>query len=167
MSLTELNHVLDLKLLVLLACANGSPVIAKALLGAHGAVAVDRGLRLSDGERLLGPSKTVRGLLLALLVTTALSMAIGLGWRIGLLVATAAMAGDLASSFIKRRLTLPASSRATGLDQIPESMLPLLVCARPLDLSSWDIAATALCFFAGEVVLSKLLYRLHLRERPY
>jgi hypothetical protein len=32
------------------------------------------------------------------------------------------------SSFIKRRLALVPSSQAIGLDQIPESLFPLLAC---------------------------------------
>ena len=42
------------------------------------------------------------------------------GLGIGLLVAATAMAGDLLSSFLKRRLALAPSSQAIGLDQIPE-----------------------------------------------
>src|SRR5271169_2370853 len=41
----------------------------------------------------------------------------GLGWVIGFLVGSLAMAGDLASSFLKHRMALPPSSRASGLDQ--------------------------------------------------
>jgi hypothetical protein len=33
---------------------------------------------------------------------------------------------------------------------------------------SWlDIVVTAALFFVGEIVLSRLLFRLHLRDRPY
>jgi hypothetical protein len=77
------------------------------------------------------------------------------------------MAGDLLSSFIKRRLDRPPSSRATGLDQIPESLIPLLACRTALSLTVWDIIVTAALFFAGEVALSRLFYRLRLRDRPY
>ena len=34
----------------------------------------------------------------------------GLGWEVGTLVATFAMAGDLFSSFVKRRLHLPSAA---------------------------------------------------------
>jgi CDP-2,3-bis-(O-geranylgeranyl)-sn-glycerol synthase len=56
---------------------------------------------------------------------------------------------------------------AIGVDQIPESLLPLLVCADTLALSVLDIIAVVVCFFAGEIWISRLLYRLHLRDRPY
>jgi CDP-2,3-bis-(O-geranylgeranyl)-sn-glycerol synthase len=77
------------------------------------------------------------------------------------------MAGDLVSSFVKRRLDLAPSSRATGLDQIPESLFPLLACRAALALSVLDIAIGVATFFVGEVVLSLLLYKAHIRDRPY
>ena len=105
--------------------------------------------------------------MLAVLVTTASAPLIGLGWKIGLLVGSFAMAGDLFSSFCKRRLGLPSSSRASGLDQIPESLLPLLACRDLLALTAADIAVCVVMFVIGEVVLSRLLYAVRLRDRPY
>jgi hypothetical protein len=77
------------------------------------------------------------------------------------------MAGDLLSSFCKRRLGRAPSSRATGLDQIPESLLPLLACPQALALTVADILVGCGLFFAGELLLSRLLFKLRLRERPY
>ena len=78
-----------------------------------------------------------------------------------------AMAGDLFSSFVKRRLGLPPSSRALGLDQIPESLLPLLVCRQSLSLTALDIGLAVAIFFVGELGISRLLYKAHLRDEPY
>ena len=77
------------------------------------------------------------------------------------------MGGDLLSSFIKRRLGLETSARATGLDQIPESLIPALLCARDLGLDWLDVATATVAFVIGELILSKILYRLHIRKRPY
>jgi hypothetical protein len=77
------------------------------------------------------------------------------------------MAGDLASSFLKRRMALPPSSRASGLDQVPEALIPLLACRDPLSLTMADIGATAALFFIGEVLLSRVLFAVRLRDRPY
>ena len=77
------------------------------------------------------------------------------------------MAGDLFSSFLKRRLDLTPSSKAVGLDQVPESLLPLLVCRQALALTVLDVVVTTAIFFVGEVVLSRVLFRLHVRDRPY
>jgi CDP-2,3-bis-(O-geranylgeranyl)-sn-glycerol synthase len=147
--------------------ANSTPVIAKDILGDRFAHPVDGGVRFVDGHPLFGASKTIRGIVLSVLVTTACAPLIGLDLKIGFLVGSSAMAGDLLSSFFKRRLNLPPSSRATGLDQIPESLIPLLVCLNSLSLSGADIAVTVAIFFAGEVLLSRLLYRMRVRDRPY
>ena len=156
-----------LQLLILLMLANGTPVIAKKLLGDRYSYPLDGNLKFTDGRPLFGHSKTIRGVVLAVLVTTAGAPLIGLGWKIGLLVGSFAMAGDLISSFSKRRLNLPPSSRASGLDQVPESLFPLLACRNLLSLAAADIAVCVVMFFVGEVVLSRLLYALHLRDRPY
>jgi CDP-diglyceride synthetase len=112
-------------------------------------------------------SKTVRGIVLSILLSAMAGPLLALGWKVGVAVGSAAMAGDLFSSFVKRRLNLAPSSRATGLDQIPESLFPLLVCRSALSLSILDIAICVAIFFAGEVILSLLLYRAHIRDRPY
>jgi CDP-2,3-bis-(O-geranylgeranyl)-sn-glycerol synthase len=78
-----------------------------------------------------------------------------------------AMAGDLLSSFVKRRLGLAPSSQAIGLDQIPESLFPLLAACLLLPLTALDVAVATMLFFAGGLLLSRLLYKWHVRDRPY
>ena len=121
-----MHETLILQLLILLAVANGTPVIAKLLLGDKFAASLDGGAPFGDGRPWFGPSKTIRGFVLAVLATTGAAVLLGLGWKMGVLVGTMAMAGDLLSSFVKRRLGLVPSSQAIGLDQIPESLFPSL-----------------------------------------
>jgi CDP-diglyceride synthetase len=156
-----------LKLVILLTLANGAPVIAKRVLGGWLAYPLDGGARFLDGRPLLGSSKTIRGVVLAVLVTSLGAALLGLGASLGLLVGSLSMAGDLVSSFVKRRLALRPSSRATGLDQVPEALFPLLACRTALALTAFDIALTVAIFFVGEVALSRLLYWLRIRDRPY
>lgn len=85
----------------------------------------------------------------------------------GALIGAGAMLGDALSSFIKRRLGSAPSSRATGLDQIPEAMLPLLAVQSTLGLTLWQIAAITIAFFLLEIPLARLFHRLGLRDRPY
>ena len=59
------------------------------------------------------------------------------------------------------------SGRATGLDQIPESLLPLLAVQGELDLSLLQIGAITAAFFVLELPLARLAFRLGLRDRPY
>lgn len=162
-----MHPVALLQLLFLLTLANGTPVIAKKILGPRFAYPLDGGAVLWDGHPLFGPAKTIRGILLAILATAAGAPLVGLDWRLGLLVGSTAMAGDLLSSFTKRRLNRPSSSRALGLDQIPESLLPLIACRDALALSFIDIAVGTAIFFLGEIVLSRELYKIGLRDRPY
>ena len=77
------------------------------------------------------------------------------------------MAGDLISSFIKRRMGRPPSSRALGLDQIPESLLPALACKSLLALTVADVIVVVALFSVGELILSRLLFKMHIRKEPY
>jgi CDP-2,3-bis-(O-geranylgeranyl)-sn-glycerol synthase len=156
-----------LQLLVLLLIANGTPVIATRILGNRASCPLDAGITLPDGQPLFGRSKTIRGVLLALVTTSAAAPLIGMEWKIGAIVGSAAMAGDLLSSFFKRRLHLPPSSQAVGLDQVPESLLPFLLCRPMLDLTWTSVVSGVAIFFVTELVLSRFLYRLGIRAHPY
>lgn len=158
---------LILQLLALLGVANGAPLMLNSLLGRRWSYPLDGGTRFVDGQPLFGRSKTIRGILVSVLATTAGAEVVGPGWKAGIAIGSVAMAGDLFSSFLKRRLRLSAGDRATGLDQIPESLFPLLACRHALSLTALDIVVVVAIFFVGEVLLSLLFYKLHLRERPY
>ena len=155
------------QVVILLAVANGAPLVAKKVLGDRLSSPLDGGVTFVDGRPLFGKSKTGRGIVLAILLSALAAPVIGLSWQLGPVIGSAAMAGDLFSSYVKRRLDLAPSSRATGLDQISESLLPLLVCRGALALSGPDIAICAAVFFVGEGSLSRLLYKAHIREQPY
>jgi hypothetical protein len=161
-------HMLEtLRSLMLLTLANGAPVIAKKLFRGRFGWPVDAGIAFFDRRPVVGASKTIRGILASVLVTATGSAFVGLSPFVGALVAAMAMAGDLFSSFVKRRLGLPPSSRALGLDQIPEALLPLLVCRQSLSLTALDIGLAVAIFFVGELGISRLLYKAHLRDEPY
>ncbi|UQR60840.1 CDP-archaeol synthase [Bradyrhizobium sp. C-145] len=161
----QLVHILQL--LVLMTLANGTPIVAKKIFGSRFSFPLDAGTTFFDGRPLFGPSKTIRGILISFLVTTASAPLIGLDLTIGAIVAVAAMAGDLFSSFVKRRLNSPPSSQALGLDQIPESVFPMLACRGALSLTIADVTLGVGIFFIGAVILSRFLFRVHLRDEPY
>ena len=96
-----------LQLLILLVVANGTAVVAKKLLGTAFGHPLDGGALFVDGQPIFGPSKTIRGIVVSVLATSICAALMGLGWKVGTLVATFAMVGDLFSSFVKRRLRLP------------------------------------------------------------
>ncbi|WP_194476606.1 hypothetical protein [Bradyrhizobium sp. CCBAU 53338] len=93
--------------IALLTLANGSPVVAKKLFGPRFAFALDGGLLLFDGRPVFGASKTVRGIVASIAVTAVGGGILGLGYELGALMAIVAMAGDLLSSFLKRRMNMP------------------------------------------------------------
>jgi hypothetical protein len=156
-----------LQLLVLMTLANGTPIVAKKIFGPRFARPLDTGIIFIDGRPLFGASKTIRGVVASILLTTVSAPLIGLDLTIGAIVAGATMAGDLFSSFVKRRLNFPASSQALCLDQVPESLFPILACRNALSLTIADIALGVGIFFIGELILSRLLYQVHLRDEPY
>ena len=157
---------LVLKLLVLLAAANGAPIFAKRLLGRTLDRALDSGTQLADGRYLFGPTKTIRGIICSLAATTALAPLVGLPAYVGAAMAGAAMVGDLFSSFAKRRLGVAPSRMFFGLDQLQESLLPSLVVALLLPLTVVDIATIVGGFVLGEVVTSRILFHLGIRDQP-
>ena len=161
----QLLHILQL--LVLMTLANGTPIVAKKIFGPRCSLPLDAGTIFIDGRPLFGPSKTIRGILISVLITTASAPLIGLDLTIGAIVAGAAMAGDLFSSFVKRRLNYPPSSQALGFDQVPESLFPMLACRDALSLTIADIALGVGIFFIGALILSRFLFRAHLRDEPY
>ena len=116
-----------LHLLLMLVIANGTPLLAGALLGRRLACPLDGGLRLADGRSLFGPAKTVRGLLSSIFATALAAPLFGLTPVMGAGFGLLAMSGDLVSSFAKRRLGIAASRSAPLLDQLPETLLPLLL----------------------------------------
>lgn len=156
-----------LQLLVLVTLANGAPIVAKKVCGGRFSLPLDFGVIFFDGRPVFGSSKTIRGIAVAVLAAGVGAPFVGLDPGTGAIVAVAAMAGDLFSSFVKRRLNLPPSSQALGLDQIPESLLPMLICRDALALTALDIMLGTGIFFAGELMVSRLLFRAHVRDEPY
>jgi predicted CDP-diglyceride synthetase/phosphatidate cytidylyltransferase len=116
---------------------------------------------------LFGSAKTVRGFISAVIVTSIAGSIMGYSFITGALFALASLCGDLASSFIKRRLGLLPGSRALGLDQLPESIFPLIVCWQVMGINMLTAAIVVIMFFIGELVVSKFLFRLHIRDHPY
>lgn len=158
---------MELNLLLLLLIANGTPILARIVLGEHFQCPLDGGKLWLDGRPLLGHAKTIRGVLSAILMTTLVAPIFAVSWSIGLLIGSFAMLGDLLSSFLKRRLGLGPSSMALGLDQFPESFIPLLVCQPLLDLSWSTVIYLTAAFFILELLISRLLYWLGIRKNPY
>ncbi len=123
----SMQPLMILKLLILLAVANGTPVLAKnaARRPSCSPARWRRGLCRWPAA-VWAHQDHPRDSSSRSLATPLAAWLIGLSWQLGVVVAALAIAGDLLSSFVKRRMGLASSSMAIGLDQIPESLLPLL-----------------------------------------
>ena len=144
-------------LVFLLVIANGTPVLLALLLGTRWDWPLDNHHQYRDKRPLLGPSKTLRGLIGALLVTALLAPLFQLSLLEGASFALLAMLGDLCSSFIKRRLGLASGHSVPLLDQLPESILPLWGMQTVLGASWTEMALAVFIFMVIDLLLSTLL----------
>jgi CDP-2,3-bis-(O-geranylgeranyl)-sn-glycerol synthase len=158
---------MTLELFVMLVLANGTPVVAAALLKKHWSAPVDGGRMWSDGRPVFGNSKTWRGVVSGALACALFALVTGLGFVFGLLFGLLGLAGDMLSSFIKRRLGMVSSARAVGLDQIPEALLPMLLAMWWLPVSLWVVLVVVAFFTLSNIAVSPLLYRLGIRRQPH
>ncbi len=153
--------------LVLLLIANGAPILVGNVMGTRWAKPIDNGITLPDGQRLLGDTKTWRGLCAAACLTALGAILFDLPVWLGVVFGVLSMLGDLLSSFIKRRHARIESSHAPGLDTMPESLLPIGCLQMPLNLGITEMAIIAGAFFLLEELVSPILFKLHIRSRPY
>ncbi len=156
-----------LQLLFLIIVANGSPIIGRWIMNGFWKMPIDGGAVFIDGRPILGTSKTYRGLACSLVGTLLAGALMGLSWKISLIVSALAMLGDCLSSFVKRRFGYTSGAKALGLDQIPESLFPMLGLWNVLNLSVLGLGLTVVIFVVAELVLSSIGYKLHIREHPY
>jgi len=153
--------------LVLIIIANGAPILMRFFLGVRLTFPVDGQRHFFDGKRLFGNSKTWIGLLSIPVFSMAAAGLLGLSMEIGVLAGAGVMAGDLLSSFTKRRLGMKESSMALGLDQIPESLFPLLLLSNKMNYGTLEIVIAVISFIVFELLVSRFLYWLHVRKQPY
>ena len=156
-----------LQLLLLIIIANGAPILIRVLLHDDFKHAVDFGQKLPDNKRLLGSSKTWRGIFAAIIATSTVAWLLGHLPETGLLIAVYAVLGDLFSSLVKRRLSMQESSMAPLLDQVPESLFPAYMMMDVFNLDLSSLLLLVLTFVIIELALSHILYKWGMRKRPY
>ena len=118
------------------------------------------------GSGRVGPV-TWRGLVASLVVACVLSEALGFGYLFGLVFGSLVMTGDLFSSFVKRRRGLAPGDQSLGLDQLPESIAPTLYAVAVTGIQWWWAILLPLAFMLLELAVSRPLYWLKIRKRPY
>jgi len=159
--------MLAIKLALLISIANGAPLLAKRLMGSAGAQPIDGGRVLQDQQPLFGHTKTWRGLGASFCLTLLACAILALPWTLGVVVAFGAMAGDLFTSYYKRRLGFDSSSKCLGLDQIPESFLPAFLACVFFGFSWQAVIVATGVFVLGDILFSPLWYKLGWRSVPH
>ena len=152
-----------LEVLLLIVVANAAPVIAALIFSNHGTLAIDFGKKLKDQQYIFGVTKTWRGLLSSILITSLTAMVLGFSYITGVYIAVFSMLGDLLSSFIKRRFKKNSSTRIIFLDQIPESLLPVIFMTQLIMLNLMQAIAIIISFIIIELILSTLFLRFYTR----
>ncbi len=158
---------LYLKILLILGTANFLPILARMLLKDKFATPVDMGILFMDNRRLFGPHKTWRGILFSIAGTSIFSSFLGFHPITGMKIAFFSMMGDLTASFIKRRMGLASGAKATGIDQVIEAALPLVILKNELVIDWPDIIIVVIIFSVAERILSVPLYKLGIRRNPH
>lgn len=143
-------------LVLLVFVANLAPAAIGLLMGHRWNAPLDGGLCLPDQHRVLGPTKTFRGVIAAVLATGIFANFVGLTPAAGAGFAGLAMLGDIGSSFTKRRLGIASSHSVPLLDQLPESLLPLFSMQSIVGGTLTEILVAAAIFTFIDLLLSKL-----------
>src|ERR1700687_3587895 len=142
--------------LALVVVANVAPWASWRLLGARFNLPLDFGRTLADGSRLLGDHKTWRGLVAGVLACALLAQCRGRGWALGLAFGSLSLAADIGSSYAKRRLSIAPGREFPILDQLPEAVLPLIVLAQPLELTTLECFGVAAVFSLRDLATVRL-----------
>ena len=130
-------------------------------------------------ERWLGSHKTWRGCGLALLASTAAAwLQSRLRWHgdlvgyddwfaLGALCGAAAMAGDSAKSFVKRRLGIAPGKPWVPADQLDYVVAGLLVLSLWVRFDWTDVAVVLAISFVGSLVVNRLSARIGIKDTPW
>lgn len=153
--------------LALLFVANGAPIVADWICRKRLSLPLDSGVVLADGRALFGPSKTIRGVMAAILATALAAVTLGYSGSTGALFGSLVMVGDLLTSFVKRRLGLAPSAEAPLLDHVPECVLPAPLCASTFGLSALEIVLLVAVFSWSAPKTARLLHRAGLHRQPH
>jgi CDP-2,3-bis-(O-geranylgeranyl)-sn-glycerol synthase len=114
---TTQDWISALCIIVPMYCTNGAPVIFGR------GTPIDFGRSFSDGERILGDHKTIRGFVSGLIIgfVVALFESYFVSSRlffVAILVSVGALLGDLAGAFAKRRFRIKPGAPLPGVDQL-------------------------------------------------
>ncbi len=146
---------------------NSLPPLVSVFLGDRYGFAVDGGKMWLDGRPIFGSHKTIRGIAAGVAGGILFFPLLGVSWWVAGGAALLAMCGDLVSSFIKRRSTKASGEEVVFLDQIFESLFPLLFLNQYLILNLLQNFAILLLFIVTAFWSSRLWLHITMRPLPH
>ncbi|HIJ89841.1 MAG: CDP-archaeol synthase [Desulfobulbaceae bacterium] len=159
-----------IKILCFLFWGNLLPPLTSLVLGDRFARPLDHGCTWFDHKPLFGPHKTIRGIIASLIGGALAFPLLDVSWQTATFAATLLMAGDLLSSFIKRRLGLASGESVFGLDQIFEALLPTLYLGERMQAPLWSTLLALVIFVpvahAGARFWKYVLFRPPMENYP-
>lgn len=130
-------------------------------------------------ERRLGSHKTVVGAIAGVIVAIAVALLQShLGWHgslvdydrwplVGLLLGVGAIGGDIAKSYVKRRVGIAPGSRWIPADQL-DFVIGALVLITPMARIGWlDVTLILAISFVGDVAVNQVAFRLGVRDTAW
>jgi len=146
------------------------PFLAHLVFHDRFAATVDGGIQWRDGRPVFGTHKTFRGIFAAFAGALVAAPLLGIGFWVAGAAAALAMAGDLMTSFLKRRLDKPSGTPMFGFDHGLEALLPLLALVPAMNLRAWQGIAALAAFiplgFLGSRFWQYILYRPSVQNYP-
>ena len=152
---------LSVKILLLLWAINFFPPLLAYVFEDRCNIPLDRGYHLPDGKPLFGSHKTYRGLAGGVVAGTLVGWLLGFPLWLGFGAGLLSMGGDLASSFIKRRLGTSSGDIVPVLDQGLEGLFPFLILGPYLSLGLGESLLLLVFFgvgaYGGSLFLNRVL----------
>jgi len=161
---------ITLKVIGFLIWVNLLPPVASLIWGDRFNKPLDGNSLWLDNYPVFGPHKTIRGIVISFFGGIVIAPLFGLTFWVACIASLLAMTGDLLSSFIKRRFNIASGKNVAVLDQIFESLFPVLFLMHYMNLTLWQIIVILLCFvpvaYLGSYFWNFITYRAPLENYP-
>jgi len=144
--------------------ANVVPVFFAKLLPSLD-MPVDFGFNFTDGQRIFGKNKTLRGVFSAIAFGTLAGYVLNLGISAGFMLSLGTMCGDLLTSFIKRRMKVKPGQRFQPYES--EVFVLTAVLFAPALFSVTEVIAMMILSPAVYVLFNYLAYKTGLKNVPW
>ncbi|MBS7635834.1 CDP-2,3-bis-(O-geranylgeranyl)-sn-glycerol synthase [Candidatus Bathyarchaeota archaeon] len=149
-------------------CANAIPVLA------GGGLPLDLRRKFFDGKPIFGKNKTFRGFFSGLIIGTIAGFAEAAVFEeyqnigyFGFLLSLGALLGDLAGSFLKRRLGIPPGGVLPIVDQV-DFVVGALIFSIPLNILNLELILVVLIITPPlHMATNFAAYKLGLKNSPW